>query len=93
MMDDKPIPGMPKESTIIRIMNMSLTIQAIYFIKTRNVISTAGYIKDADRYLCAILHKETQKIVAYTKPAFKTKKQALTFGDELIYSARQTKIS
>lgn len=83
-------PNAPK---IIRLMNMRLSIQAIYFIKTRRVISTAGLDKQSGRWLCALLHFETHKIIVNTKPAFRSKKQALEFGEELIQECRRTKLS
>lgn len=91
--DPMPEGADPDAPRIIRIMNMSLSIQAIYFIKTRRVIATAGYVQEKDRWLSAILHMETQKLVVYTKPAFKNKNQALEFGTELIDAARRTKLS
>lgn len=84
----------PKDAPkIIRLLNLKMSVQSIYFIKTRQVIATAGYVKESDLWCAAIIHFETHKIITNTKPAFKTKKQALAFGEELIAVARETKIS
>lgn len=83
-------PNAPK---IIRLMNMRLSIHAIYFIKTRRVIATAGLDKQSGRWLAAVLHFESKKLVVNTKPAFRSKAQALEFCNELIHSCRNTKIA
>ena len=92
--ENEPLPeNLQNAPKIIRLMNFRMSIHAIYFIKTRRVIATAGYHKETDKWLAAILHYESHKIVCNTKPAFKNKKQALEFCEELIEAARNTKIS
>lgn len=88
------LPDEAKEAPrIYRILNVRMSIQVIYFIKTRRVVPTAGLDKESGLWFAALLHFETHKIIIHTKPFFKTKKQALAFGDELVYEARRTKIS
>lgn len=89
------IPGMPdesKKSKIIRLLNLELSVQAIYFVKTRKVICTGGYVEKVGKWLGAIIHAETHKIVIHTKPIFDNKSQAIEFMEELLDQARQTKL-
>lgn len=99
------LPGMPNEDANLppgffekeaprhhRILNIKLSVQAIYFIKTQNVVATAGFIVERERFCAAIIHKRTQKIIVNSQPVFTTKKKALAFGEQLIFEARKTKL-
>lgn len=99
------LPGMPDPDADLpqgmdkaaprkhRILNMNLSVQAIYFLKTHNVVSTAGFIPERDKFICAILHRETHKPIINTQPVFDNKKKAIAFGDQLINEARKVKLS
>lgn len=76
-----------------RILNVSMSVQLIYFIKTHNVVATAGFIPERDTFCAALVHKETHKVIVNTQPVFKDKKKALAFGEQLIEEARKTKLS
>jgi hypothetical protein len=84
------VPDDPKR--IIRILNVSMSIHLIYFIKTRRVIAVGGYIEDKDKWIAAVIHGETHKLIVSTKPVFKTKDNAIEFANELIATARRTKL-
>lgn len=89
-----PLPDEVRDAPrIYRILNVKMTIQVVYFIKTRRVIPTAGHDKETGRWFGAVLHFETHKVVVHSNPIFKTKHQALEFCKELIHEARRTKIS
>lgn len=99
------LPGMPDPDAdlpqgfdkaaprVHRILNVSMSVQLIYFIKTHNVVATAGFIPERDKFCCALVHKETHKVIVNTQPVFTDKKKALAFGEQLIHEARQTKLS
>lgn len=73
----------------IKMMNMTLSVQAIYFLKTRKTICTGGYIVQKDKWIGAIIHAETGKLVINTKPVFDKKMDAINFMEELRYKAKQ----
>lgn len=96
LMPGDPDFRLPKEikepGKVHRILRVRMSVQLIYFIKTRKVIPVAGFIIEKDMWMAALLHFETQKVLVSTQAVFKTKKQALEFAEQLVDEARNTKL-